>query len=732
MPRPLCPLAAPLAALICCAAVLQGAGKPWSWTSGSYALTWNLASDTARLVETGSSRRVWQGSLLPGFWLQFPDGTRRFVKASAAPESAGGRIALKLGSHGTGELEVVAEPWGVRFRSLTVRWTSTPPSIIGLYFGAAPLTPEQRDIVPSLERPFWPNWTAEGYCVPSAKGAPVQSFFRNWDLGHADLALGSFGPSLGTPYAAAFPRPLYAAAMGGTAGWLAVGPGAIPDAALILEIRASTAALHHLYREDLWGAPRGAQREWREPLRMAWAATAWDSFDKLFRSFEISKPATPEAQRSQWNSWGNFRNKQYDLRAIADAAAGFGVSTLVIDGGWESSTSSGTHDIARFPRFLDDLSYARAKGLAIGLWQSCGWVSDLEQAGLGAADLLLGEDGRPRRATWNMAADSGKSAKYCLDPSSPRTRDFLRRRTLRMMRDYTPDLIKLDFGYGLPGPDVSAPRDPALRGERLSVELMRIIRDAAREVNPRVAIQYYGIHPLMGAVTDVIALDDLGDAGGYETAAHQQWSVWASLAAGHGAVIMASSGYDWKADAEILLDTAVIGAPGSVLSVPMAGNAPLPAECIARRQALARWHRRTSTWRPLWLNSEKGTIGHEPQLLSFGRLERIGGEDRLTALALREQRPEEPVLAPIQGLRWQGRWALIAQDDESILHSRRLACIPFGAGTIELPLPAAPRQVLAVYAAREEPLHGWTFRRGRLRLSANLYPDILGILVVRH
>ena len=131
-------------------------------------------------------------------------------------------------------------------------------------------------MVPSLELPFWPGWSAEGYCVPSGKGGPVQSFFRNWDLGHATFPLGSFGPSLGTPYAAAFPRPMFSAAMGGQDGWVAFGPGTIPDAALTLEIRATTGTLHYLYREDLWGTPAGRTRVWPEPLRFAWAPTAWD------------------------------------------------------------------------------------------------------------------------------------------------------------------------------------------------------------------------------------------------------------------------------------------------------------------------------------------------------------------------------------------------------------------------------------------------------------------------
>ena len=91
---------------------------------------------------------------------------------------------------------------------------------------------------------------------------------------------------------------------------------------------------------------------------------------------------------------------------------------------------------------------------------------------------------------------------------------------------------------------------------------MQTIVAAAREISPDVTIQYDGIHPLMRPVTDMVTLDDLGDAGGKEAAGHAKWSVWSALAGLQGMAINASSGYDWQCDAEILLDTAVIGAPG--------------------------------------------------------------------------------------------------------------------------------------------------------------------------
>ncbi|MGE5645808.1 MAG: hypothetical protein ACM336_08450 [Acidobacteriota bacterium] len=682
----------------------------WSHQSRGYTLKWDVSADAARVVQDGSGKPVWQGPLLPAFWLQLADGTKRFVKAEAASEPAAGALALRLADLGTGELRFRAEPWGVRFEQLRVTWNAAPPAIIGLYYGAAPLTDEQRTIVPSLDLPFWPAWGYEGFSIPSAKGGPVQSFFRNWDLGHATIPLGSFGPSLGTPYAAAYPRPLFSAALGGAAGWVAIGPGSIPDAALTFEIRATLGSLHYLYREDLWGAPAGATRVWSEPLRLAWAPAAWDAYHELFASFGPVKPAAPLHQRSHWNTWGNFKERHFDLRLEADRAAGMGTSLLVIDDGWESANGSGIPDLKRYPNFAADLDYIRSKGLEIGFWLTAGWVVDVDAAGLTRDDLLVGKDGRPRRAAWNMAPDSLAGSKLCLDPSSPRTREFLRTRVQRIMRNYNPQVLKLDFGYGLPGPDVSAPRNPEFRGERLAVELLKITAQAAREVNPDVTIQYYGIHPLMRPVTDVVALDDLGDAGGYEAEAHNQWSVWSALAAAHGVAIMASSGYDWKADSEVLLDTAVIGAPGAVL--PTAGP-KLDPQQVARRKALARWYRRTTGWEPLWLNSEKGALGAEPRMRCFGRME----NGALTALALRNEKPD--AAGPLRGMQWEGRWALISQDAASIFDTRRLALVPFDGGSIEVPLAARPRRVLALRDGREEPYEGWSYTGGTLRLEAS-------------
>ena len=711
-------------------AILFLLSAPLASAESQYELAWDMQSDRAVVKTRPGGLEIWHGSLLPALWIQNTDDSKQYVKAEVV-SNAQDSLTIHFADIATGTLIVRHDPEGIRFERLTIHWNQPAPGVIALYFGTALLTKEQRAMVPSLDVPFWPDWEAEGFGVPSAKGGPLQSFFRSWDFGNANIPLGSFGPSMGTPYAAAYPRPLYSAAMGGPNGWVAFGPGAVPDAALTLRIRSSNAALEYLYREDLWGARKGADRIWEEPFRLFWADDAWDAYLRLFQSFPAAPSSSPAHQESHWNSWGNFREHHFGLRELADQVADdVGAKILVLDDGWETNESSGIPNLPRYPNFMDDMAYIRKKGLELGFWQACGWIDDTAASGLQPEDLLRGADGVPRRVNWSMGAQA-EPHHYVLDPSSPRAREFLRQRTLRIMRELKPRLLKLDFGYGLPGPDVAVPRDPTLRGERFSYTLLKTIADAAREVDPGVTIQYYSIHPLMAPIEDLITLDDLGDAGGQEAAGHGEWSIWAALAGVQGRAINASSGYDWREDNEILLDTAVIGAPGSILPLPVGRSAAPLGLDFHHRRALAQWYRRTTLWKPLWLNSEKGAIGHEPRPRCFGRLEPIRGEDRLTALVLRpegigENQMDVPGLGKVN---WQGRWAIIAQDDETLATSHRLACIPFDGGSLRIPRSSGPDRVIAVEKT-EQPLATWSWHGSTLEVRCPDSPELVGILVI--
>jgi hypothetical protein len=259
---------------------------------------------------------------------------------------------------------------------------------------------------------------------------------------------------------------------------------------------------------------------------------------------------------------------------------------------------------------------------------------------------------------------------------------------------------------------------------------LEIIAEAARSVNKNVAIEYYSLHPLWQNVVDVVALDDLGDAGNQEAQGHRQWSVWSALAGAFGATIMASSGYDWNTDSDAVLDSAVIGVPGAVLSSKMDDGSPVPQVFLNRRTALNRWYRRTASWSPSWLNSSAGAYLQDPSMRCFGRLEFIRGKNRLTAVALRDQEPSIRLDA-LGNMRWRGSWALIAQDDEDIFDSRRLACLPIEGAELVLPRSSQPIRVVAVTTSGEKPWSTWTWTGGTLTLNvAGESDQLLGFLII--
>ncbi len=75
-------------------------------------LSWDLFTDKALLKNTDNDKIIWEGSLLPAIWYTF-DGT-------------------------------------------------------SLYYSKADVDESRSRVVPSLEYPFWPDWTADGYCIPTA------------------------------------------------------------------------------------------------------------------------------------------------------------------------------------------------------------------------------------------------------------------------------------------------------------------------------------------------------------------------------------------------------------------------------------------------------------------------------------------------------------------------------------------------------------------------------------
>jgi hypothetical protein len=665
----------------------------WEYKKGNLLLRWDLDKDHLQLLHTPSGAITWQGSLLPAFWLLDATGEKSFVKASILPsisaiEADHLTLALKIGKYGKGSLLIEKAPWGLRVKTFRVEWNTTPPAIIEMYLGASLPSTNMTTTQPGWDRPFFPDWQAMGYCVPGAKAGTVQSYFRKWDMGNAAIALGSFGPSMGTPYGAGFPRPVLFAGMGNDGAWLTIGAGSVPDGALSLKLQFTRSCLQYLYREDLWGPVPGKTRIWEDPWRITMDSTAYAAFTAYYSSFPpAGKKATLNAAAA-WNTWGMWRNKQYAIPPIANLALQAGNETLVLDDPWESSQGSGQPNTVLFPRFYEDLAYIRSKGMQVGLWETVGWVKDPAALGLDTADLVLDKARQPCRTSWSF--DPAEAANYCLDISSPRARTFLEKRTEWIMRNIKPHLLKLDFGYGLPNPDMGVPRNPRYRGEHYCFELIRLIANTAKRIDPNVIIMYYGISPLWAPITDMVSLDDQGDLWYSIHQGHQEWSIWASLLSQQGVAVSGSSGYDWEQDGTVLRNTVVLGVPGAVLPVVTPTGVPVADRYLNRRLAVNKWYRRTPFWEPWWGNSITGNMQQAPQLRCWGRTE----QSLLTALVLDEQPADTLALPTGEALRWSGSWGIIAQDTQSITSSGKLAVIPFSEGTLTLPCPAKPDSVI--------------------------------------
>jgi hypothetical protein len=690
--------------LSCC--LFLPARAQWSYGQGNLRFEWNLTNDRATLTEVPGGAVTWQGGLLPSFRIKDERGQLRYLKARAhgMPDDKG-EIPLVLEKYGTGTLVLERKAWGIRISRLSIQWQGKAPAIVEMYIGTSPVTSDAVNVKPVWDRPFLPDWQTMGYCVPGAKGGTVQSYFRMWDFGQPDIALGNFGPSMSTPYGAAFPRPVLFTAMGNNKGWICIGAGNVPDAAMTLKIRGTRGCYEYLYREDLWGALTQRTRTWEDLLRITIDTSAIAAFEKYYASFPVDPNKKTAPVSSVWNTWGMWRLRKYPIKPIADFMEKMSNEMMVLDDPWEVSQGAGKPNLEKFPHFFENVEQVRSKGTDIGIWETVGWIKDTLAAGLGANDLIRDAAGKPCLANWNF--DPSGDAYYCLDISSPRTRSFLEERTRSVMRQLKPRLIKLDFGYGMPNPNMGVPKDPRFRGERSSYEMVRLISAAAKSIDPDVIILYYGISPLWAPLVDMVSLDDQGDLWYDTRQGHAEWSIWASLLSQQRVAISGSSSYEWKTDDEVLMNTIILGSPGAVLPTELENGAPIPERFLNRRLAVNKWYRRSILWKPVWFNSSAGNMEAPPKLRNWGRSE----NGVLTALTLRTEN------VPVENINFSGNWGLISQNEQSITTTSRLAVIPFSEGKIELPCANKPMKVTKLNMQGTTPADNWSWAAGRLTIT---------------
>lgn len=663
---------------------------PVTYNCDGLRLTIPTNGSAASVFADDAAVPVWEGTLLPALVL-VADGAAALHYPSVAEVAQGDRsvaLTLEYGSHARGSCVLRVDTDGVVLDDLVFEFAEGV-ALADVYFGLSPLTAGQRQAVADFTVPEWPDWSAAAMCSPGMDPATSRSIARRWEMGQADVALGSFGPASGTPYGAAFPRPVYSAMMGDDRGWVLVGAVDIPAGEASLMMRGTSAAMRWQVRDDLWGTRNRV--EFGRALRLLLApdpVTAWHRYAATFPPAQ--RPALPSAFATTFNTWGDYRHGDYSTPRQVTMAKRYGAETLVLDQGWETQDGSALPDSDRIGSLSDLASELDLADVRIGFWQAVAWIDTPEAFGLGVEDLIVGADGVPIKTNW--ALDPRQGARFLIDPSSERARRFLVERTKALVAIYEAATIKLDFAYAFPSVARAVPRDPALRGERLAYAISTLLADAAREAGADVSVLGYSAHPAYAAIFDVISLDDMGD-GGFENEglSHRHWSVWASALGSLGIPVSGSSGYNVAQDGEIVLNTAVLGSPGAIF----AGSELEDSEANrthARRLGIGRWHRRTAQWWPLWLDSELGSPDRQPRVASWGRLE--GEERRLTALALRSSSPHSLADARPPGFESSADVAIIALGDGDLKRGTAVAAvIPVTSGEVRLPLVATAARV---------------------------------------
>ncbi len=686
---------------------------------GDFHFQWNIENDLAKTSKQSSVQQIWSGSLLPSFLIEDEQGEKQYIKAEVSEngistENGKTILALDFGEFATGEMIVSKRDWGVAIEKFSLKWTKSIPNIIELYFGTSMVSDEGKAFLEADELGFRGDWSAAGFCVPGAKEGTAQSYFRMWDYGQTTIALGNYGPLMGTLYGAAFPRPVLGFAMGNDDGWTAFGAGSIPDAAMLLQLRNTHGYIKYVYREDLWGSG-DQERVWENPLRITFGDNSWLAFRDYFDSFPPKEPISEVHSKSIWNTWGNWKNKEYPIRPMVDFSGRVAAELFIVDDPWEESQGLGRPSFERFPNFYEDFQYIDDNQMQRGIWETLGWLTDTAKAGLTSADLIVNKDGIPCKSSWSF--DPFGTGFYCIDISSERSQKFLQERTIWTMENIKPKIIKLDFGYGMPSPNMGVPRNSAIRGERYSYELFKLIVDAAKSVDPDVTIMYYGINPLFLSVVEMVSLDDQGDLWHAVKEGHDQWSIWASLLSNKQVVISGSSGYDWHQDDDVILNSIILGAPGAVLGTHLEDGSPVPEKYLNRRLAANTWYRKNIHWEPVWLNSHVGDLTNPPEIKCWGREDVINGDNVLTALILDGSKDQS--IETLMPLEWEGRWAVISQTDENIFNSSKLVVVPFDSGGFSIQLSRKPTSVEKISINGTETYSDWKWEGGSIILEVD-------------
>ena len=546
-----------------------------------------------------------------------------------------------------------------------------------------------------------PAAAASACVIPGGRQLPEQAIFRTAAIEDQRYSVGYFGLGTESDHQQwALPHYLVACYDAGDDAAPAShaacsGLGALPDGHALVRIDGGRFCYEISIRGDLWGHRRGpAPQRFEAPLVTAvaadWYSAGLAHFDALFaegyarRKRAEDVPAS--AFLSQFDTWGDQIHRRaildrFDETHLREIYAAFRASGLtsklfVIDDKWEHTYGSLEHDPERFPHFIELLDEVRAGGLGIGLWTAFPRCEDFRALGLTEDAVLMTPDGAPyverqRKRSW-----------YIFDLTNADAAAYLAGRARHLVRTYRPAMVKIDFGYEIPLPDVAGPHDPSQGGERLLLRFLEVIVGAIKQEDPAIAILYYCLTPLLNQYLDQTGADDMWMSRGAYDACFAKRALLSSWCGSFGVVPYGSSGYDWRSAEEIWLDTAIIGAPGIIAPISVAdeyGDRLTPG-LAARYNGIARITRTNPNYNVECYDADLHDPAAGPRARAWARIE----DGRAVVITLRQAAGGTVRVAGIAEA--DGRAVIASLTDAGIGASAALAIVPFDAGRVSVAL----------------------------------------------
>jgi hypothetical protein len=105
-----------------------------------------------------------------------------------------------------------------------------------------------------------------------------------------------------------------------------------------------------------------------------------------------------------------------------------------------------------------------------------------------------------------------------------------------------------------------------------------------------------------------------------------------------------------------------------------------------------------------------------PRLNCWGRLETFDGKEVVTALILRNK-PNQKQYEALKPYDWEGRWAIVSQDNKGIATSNEIVVVPFDNGYISINLSSKPKSIVMIGINEESRWEGWSWKDNKLTIE---------------